>query len=418
MRPVTVGVAYTTRPWRHDLATFVSAHVAGLRLQSVRDLRAVAEDALDLILVDDASPLLDQGITGLARSRDIPVVAVWIAGEDDSTVYERLAGAADTVVDWSAPLAENVEFIRSRARHPAAADEQFEQLVSDLDVDDSARGLLVAVGGVAGAGRTEVAVGLAAWFSSRFRTLMIDTNDDGPHLSARLNVTSSPNLLDVLDARRAGRALSVDPLAASMARPAVGAVGPAVRFDVIAGAPNTRDWEQVNSHDVKSLLDTASRRWDVVVATVGAHLEDLSRWVDRFGVSRTVVGAADRIVAVGEPTATGVLRLVDWLVDLQTLRPDAAVDVVLNRVPASGWHRQQVEAQLSQIAGAHLGSVTELPFDRRVLACDWAGTLPRSGRWVKAVAPLAAGLGPAGFVTVKRRPKTKTKRRLVGGRAR
>ena len=51
-------------------------------------------------------------------------------------------------------------------------------------------------------------------------------------------------------------------------------------------------------------------------------IEDLTRWGDRFGLSRYVLANADSVVGVAEPTPRGMLRYLDWFADAGLLSGD------------------------------------------------------------------------------------------------
>ena len=401
MITIRAAVAHSPLPWRRELQTFVAAHVATMTVTMIRDARAITEDPPHVLLVDARSGLLDAATMDRARARDVPVIGMFdpADGEAAQSRFERLG--LTHFLDVSLPVEDLAEQVESAAREllgPDPVETRFSELVAGLDLDRGDRGLLIAVGGPAGAGRTEVTVGLAAQTAEVATTIVVDANDGDPHLARRLQLAMHPNLVALIDARRStsGRVAGTDPLAAGLARPTVGTARRPARFDVIAGLANPRDWNAVRSADVRAMIDDVRDRWSVVFATTSPMIEDLSSWVDRFAVSRGLLRDADRVIGVCEPTPHGVMHFIDWLVELDALRPGAAVDVVVNKAPRSGWRTHEALRQLREIAGARVGSLTVAPFDRRVAAAEWDGVLATSRRWRRALEPLARSLTSTG----------------------
>ncbi|MEZ5257006.1 MAG: hypothetical protein R2705_09000 [Ilumatobacteraceae bacterium] len=143
---------------------------------------------------------------------------------------------------------------------------------------------------------------------------------------------------------------------------------------------------------VEDLLQAARAEWERVVAVTSPVIEDLRRWVDRYGVSRHVLGTvADEVIAVCEATPRGVLRFADWLADLSTARDrPGPLPVVLNKVPKSRFATSELTGQLQSICGDTIGVVAAVPHDDKVATADWNGTLPAAGGFTKQVAKLAA----------------------------
>ena len=110
----------------------------------------------------------------------------------------------------------------------------------------------------------------------------------------------------------------------------------------MVGLVSRDDWPLARADDVEELIVEVSANWSEVIVHLGPQLEDLSRHVDRFEVSRRAASKADRVLAVCGGSATGVLRFVDWLVDLLMLVGDAPIDVVINRAPRENADRKSV----------------------------------------------------------------------------
>ncbi|MFP5377299.1 MAG: MinD/ParA family protein, partial [Acidimicrobiia bacterium] len=257
----------------------------------------------------------------------------------------------------------------------AGVDERFGQLVAGLDLDVDP-----------GAASAVVAVALAAAASERRSVVLVDVDEVNPGVARRLGLALHPHLLDALDAVHAGPGTdAADPLGDALARPALGPAG-RLGFDVITGLANRDDWALARGGDVAALLDALRARWGVVVVNLGPHLEDLTRWVDRFGASRAALGVADAVVGVCEASPRGVLRFLDWLAEASALVPSRPVHVVVNRVPRSAFRAAEVLERLRADAGGRLASVDLVPEDPAVRRAEWAGEVVGGRRFRRAVA--------------------------------
>ena len=274
-------------------------------------------------------------------------------------------------------------------------DDDFARLTAQFDGlgSVSETGLTVVVGGPPTVGKTEVAVGMAGLLASHNRALLVDAADTYPSIARRLHLALHPHLLSAFDEVRTAPLATTTggvPLSASLARPAAGSDHPDLPFDVVCGLANPTDWQVVRGEDLSALLRRAAGPWRYVICDSGPNLEDLVT-LDRWPLSRTATAHADRVIGVCGPTPDGMLRFLDWLVDLAALSP-VAVDVVVNRAPRAQSQRVEFEDQLHENAGGRIASVTFVPEDDRVARAAWDGHELRRSSFLKALRPLAASL--------------------------
>lgn len=409
---LTIGVAFTPREWRVTLQRHVRNHVAGVALRLVRDARMTVEEDIDVLVVDDEAPFLSPLLMRSLQERGVPVIGLYDREDVDGAgegILERLG--VDTLLPVDVPADELLDAARALAARDDDLAPRFEEVIAGLELggDDDCfpeHGRVVAVGGPPGAGATEIAVALAQLWAARSRTLLADVDEVAPGVARRLHLALHPHLLTALDGLRSAGFEEVagddgDLLDAALARPLGSA--PELPFDVLVGLADPRDWPLVRPEDMEALLGMAARRWSMVVVNLGPHLEDLSRFVDRYGTTRAALARADQVVGVCEATPRGVLRFLDWLVDAMTLAPDRPVDVVVNRAPRGAFQRGELAEALHEHAGPRLASVTFVPDDRRVPAAAWDGRLVPPGRFLRAVGGVAriAGSGHAAEAVVR-----------------
>ncbi|MDP9389765.1 MAG: hypothetical protein M3Q48_18075 [Actinomycetota bacterium] len=392
MRELSVGVVFSARPWRAELQRYVRDHVVGVALRLVRDPRVGMDEDIDAMVVDDEASFLTPTYVAALRARAVRVVGVYdpAASDDAGRVYlERLG--VDLVLPLGCGPEELVAALRTVVPE-AGVDQRFGELVAglDLDVDPRSAGTVVAVGGPAGAGATEVAVALAAAVAERRSVVLVDVDEVNPGVARRLGLSLHPHLLDALDAVHhvpEPGAEGADPLLDALARPAL-AAAERLAFDVVVGLANREDWALARGGDVAALLDALRARWAAVVVNLGPHLEDLSRWVDRFGASRGALGVADAVVGVCEASPRGLLRFLDWLAEASPLVPSRPVHALVNRVPRSPFKAAEVVERLRTDAGGRLASVNLAPEDPAVRTAEWAAELVGGRRFRRAVAAL------------------------------
>lgn len=401
---ISVTTSLSSRSWRGALQRHVRDHVADIVVAPVRDGIDCLERSPDVIVLDDDTSWLSLPFLTRAREAGSVVVGVFDPAESDGHGHSYLQRlGVDHVTSAAITSDELIELVR--AVRPVRGDHQaFAELASSASARvPTERRRVVAIGGPAGAGVTEITIGLAQVWSVG-TPLVVDVDETHPSLARRLGLGIHPHLITAVESLRGERSV-VPPSADSdvegdldavslhgcLARPAI--AGPDLPFDVIAGLASRDDWSLVRADELCELIDELAARWSIVFARLGPQLEDLSRYVDRYDLSRSVARRAERLVGVCDASATGVLRFVDWLVDGLTLIGDTPIDVVLNRVPRSPAIRHQVEEQLRAIAGDRIGEIVAVPPDRRVERAAWDATTIARGSFTKALAPYARSLG-------------------------
>lgn len=379
-RAFRIGVLLSPRGWSSRLHAFVADHVPDVELVVVRDRRAALDAHADVLVLDGTTPWLTPAFVADAEEAGLRLVGVYDRS-DGGASRDRLAslGLAHLLEEAMPP--EDVVFLLDRLRPIAGPDRRPHNPLSDERTasEDS----LVAVGGPSGSGARELAVELAAhWAHSGHATLLVDANETTPGIARRLGLGLYPHLLTAIDRCRAEGVAGVEAALADQVTP--------LPFDVIVGLATPRDWDRLVQHDVDTLLATCASAWERVVVATGPLIEDLQRWGDRFATSRRVLATAQVVVGACEPTPRGVLRYLDWIADASQLAEE--VVTVLNKVPKSKRVASEAAQQLSDVGGALVDDVIELPFDREVAEAEWDGRLVARGRYRKAIAGVAAAI--------------------------
>ncbi len=398
---INVGVALSPRDWRGSLQRYCRDHEADLVVHLLHEGRDAFDIGLDVVLFDDDTSWLSAPFVNQARDVGVSLVGLFDPAEADGHGRQHLQRlGVSCQVSAELVVEELVDLVRLQRPDPSTAG-RFEAMTAELSQRRPvAERSIIAVGGPAGAGATEVAVALAQSLARGGRPpVLVDVDETHPSLARRLGLGLHPHLLTAVDVVRGelssaeglpsepSQQLSFD---ACLARSALGRSG--LPFDVIAGLATRDDWSLVRADDVGELLTELSANWPVVVTRLGPQLEDLSRYVDRFEVSRVAAARADRVVAVCDGSPTGLLRFVDWLVDALSLIGDAPIDVVLNRSSPSASATQQLVDQLREIAGDRLGQIAVVPRDRRVERAAWDASLVLSGPFLRSISRLTESM--------------------------
>lgn len=387
---ISVGLALSTRSWRSALQRHCRDHVADINASLLRDSIDAAAGDVSVVVLDDDTSWLSPPALAQVRDAGAVVIGLYDPAEADGHGERHLRRLG---IDVALPCTLGTEDLLDVIRSVAPDPDMVGRLAELVDIDDDRiprpERQIIAVGGPAGAGATEVSVAICQLWGG-IRPLLIDVDETSPSVARRLGLAIHPHIVTAVEALR-GERLSLDgpvvnELERCLARSVVGER--ALPFDVIVGLASRDDWSLLRPDDAASLVEELGARWPVVVVRLGSNLEDLSRHGNRFEVSRTVAKRASRIVGVCDGTSIGVLRFLDWLVDVVSLAGDTPIDVVINRCPASASARAQLLSQLREIAGPRIGDVVLCKRDNRVERAAWEGGLVNRGPFLKALGSL------------------------------
>ena len=114
------------------------------------------------------------------------------------------------------------------------------------------------------------------------------------------------------------------------------------------------------------------------------------------------------MIGVAPATPVGVTRVLGWVAEVRELNPTAPVHLAINRVPRDAFRRAEIEQEIRRTFEPE--SLAFLPHDPRVEAAAWSGTLVTSGPYAKAVAELAARLGPIASMGARTRRSAASRR--------
>lgn len=387
--PISLGLALSTRSWRGALQRHCRDHVADIDASLLRDgIDASSGDVSVVILDDDTSWLSPPTIIQM-REAGVVIIGLFDPDEFDGHGERHLRRlGVDVVMPCSLDVEQLIEIVRSVAPDIGVSERFVELVEIESDRIPKADRQVIAVGGPAGAGATEVSIALCQLWGG-IRPLLVDVDETHPSIARRLGLAIHPHIVTAVEAMRGEQVAFGDsgvPIEACLARSVVG--DGALPFDVIVGLASRDDWSLLRPDDAVALVEEVAARWPLVVARLGPNLEDLARHGNRFGVSRAVAQRATRVLGVCDGSSVGVLRFVDWLLDITALVGDAPIDVVINRCPPSAPARTQLVRQLREIAGPRIGDVVVCGHDRRVERAAWDAALVSRGGFLKAIGRL------------------------------
>lgn len=393
MADITIGIIASAREWRSILQAHVRDHVAGVRVQILREPRMALELNLDVVVIDDVSSFLTRDKVVRLREKGTRVVGIY---DEEGTEGLGITFLENLGVDLSLPsnispeeMINAVSQLQPRENYSHT----FDHIVADYGTGVAATSrdgdsTLIAVAGPAGTGSTEIAIALAdILVARRNATLLLDCDEVGPSVARRLGFHLHPNVLSAMDTV----SNVTRPLTEMVGRPG-DRVASAVNFDVIPGIANPEDWAQLRSMDLEDLFIAARKSWRYIVCNTGPFNEDLSGYgIERFGATRATLEAADVIVGVMSPTPTGYMRFLDWLSSLRTLGSDRPVYVVVNNAPKSSFIRGEIENQISRDVDARfVAGLFFVPHDEHVAKAEWEGQLVSKGPFIHGVAEVAS----------------------------
>ncbi len=387
--PISVALALSGREWRSSLQRHCRDYVADIAVQLVRDGRQALDPSISVVVLDDDTSWLSTPFLNAARERGIPVIGLYDPLESDGHGQRHLQRlGVDAVLSAAISTEQLLEGIRDLTPNVETFDRFIEAIEGVDDRIRQSKRQIVAVGGPAGAGATEVSIGFLQTAPGA-RGILIDVDETHPSIARRLGLAIHPHIVTAIESLRRER-IRPDGTQRTELEDclAIPALNNSLPFDVITGLASRDDWTLLRADDVVDLVTELTARWPVVVARVGPQLEDLTRWADRYEVSRSVVRNSTRIIGVCEATSLGVLRFVDWLVDVVGLVDETPIDVVLNRVPKSPAARSELVTQIREIAGDRIGEIVCVAEDKRVKRASWDAKIVTKGQFVKNLARL------------------------------
>ena len=262
----------------------------------VRDVHAVLESGLQVVCVDDSVLWFNRALVSQAEAAGITVVGVRSTGDPGSDDRLAALGVAYRVSDSVAPGLLLDQLTRLRPR------DTFDEIVSHLELaDGGASGGLLVVGGPPGAGSREVAIGVVAELAAAGSAVLVDCNESSPGVARRLGLQLQPHVLDAVEVATAG-----GDLRSVLAVPAETVAAPGLPFDVIVGLPAASEWRRWSPASADVVVAACRGAWDHTVVTTSPIVEDLRRWVDRYGVSRHLLTSSAAVLGVCEATPRGV----------------------------------------------------------------------------------------------------------------
>lgn len=207
----------------------------------------------------------------------------------------------------------------------------------------AARGRIIAVWGPAGApGRTLVAANIAGELAAEGQSvLLVDADSYGASVAALLGLLDEAAGL-AQACRLADQGL-LD--AEALLRIATTVPTKAGTFRVLTGITRADRWTELRAAALTLVLERAREIADVIVVDTGFCLEADDELGFDSGAPRRNAATlrslelADTVFAVGAADSIGVPRLVRGLAELQTAVPQAAPQVVMNKVRTSAVGR-------------------------------------------------------------------------------
>ncbi len=371
-----LALALSARDWSDRLHRFLADHGgARVRLTATSPEDLLVEE-FDVLLIDDICSFLTPRVISKVKARGLGVIGVYDPDECDDGKRRLVECGIEDVIEcgshpdeFLAAIGECSLGVHAKRVDAGTARETFQAVVPR-------RSTAVAVGGPpGGTGVTEVAVSLAHCLAVAGEpVVLVDADDIAPSAAQRLGLGLHPNLRTALDVLEHGGGTIEKSF---QSRRDLG-------FQVIAGLPNSSDWGEVRNRQVLDLMGQLSESFRVIV-NIGNRIEPVGFGDsnDRYGISRSLIGFVDRLVAVGTASPVGMARLLEWLSLAQPFRPSEArrIDVVLNRAPVDQMLRGDLIGEL--VRTYRPASLALLPEDKAVTQSAWNGDVVESGKWAK-----------------------------------
>ncbi|MGI9607824.1 MAG: hypothetical protein ACR2P0_16980, partial [Acidimicrobiales bacterium] len=169
-----------------------------------------------------------------------------------------------------------------------------------------------------------------------------------------------PGLTELVDAHRLGTPVDDEIASTIFDLPDRG-------YHLLLGLRHERDWMTVSSRALNSAWRSLERLYQTTVADITAEFDGIdetgsSDIEDRNRLARVAARRADVVVAVGEPGAWGIHRLVRTIVALHELGVDAGrILPCVNQAPRQPRLRAGISAALADLLATRLADAHRLP---------------------------------------------------------
>lgn len=256
----------------------------------------------------------------------------------------------------------------------------------------------VAIWGPAGApGKSTVALNLADSLAvSGKRVLLVDADLVAPSLGLLVGAADqSVGISAACKLAREARLDSGELLRVSLKIDAAGSA-----FWLLPGISGASRWPEVTPSAIEAILRVASQSFDVAIIDLASSLEPAlntqAAAISRNELTRYVVSNADKLVALSLADAIGVHRALRQILDVQKLRSDGAVNLVINRFRESTGNSEKQLVETFQ-ALAKISPAAFLPNDSAVVDSAVRAGVPvrlikRRSQLAKAVSALGSQL--------------------------
>jgi hypothetical protein len=357
------AIVFTPEVWVEELHRHLTDHGGARVRQIVVEPEVALEEDYDVLVVSHRWAALTLGFVTEVHARARVVLGVFDREEPGACAHLVALGVDDVIESDRGPgaITEAVRRLRTRHVDRAGADA--------MPRAEARRGRVVLVGGPPAAGRTEIALQLAATLD----VPLVDADDVAPSVVARLGLPVEPNLRTAIDAVEHGRgALAESLLEVDGA------------FSVCSGLPNPSAWGQVRPGEVVRVVEHVARDASFVIVDSASYLDDLATAPrGRNAVARALMTEADLVVGVCAANPVGVARFLSWSVDARHLAPATPLLVIVNRATGSRFERGELYEELTRSLAAV--DVMFTPEDRRVHEAMWEGRMVTKGAFTRAL---------------------------------
>jgi hypothetical protein len=336
----TIALVFSPELWVERLHRHLTDHGGARVRQIVLEPALALEDEYDTLVVSHRWPGLTRSFVDAVHHRSRCVLGVF--DPDEVAGREHLVAlGVDGTIRSDVAVSEFVKVL-TVLTPVRLTDARGTEIVAPQSVRNGP----IVVSGPAGAGTSEVALGLAAAIAGRGEAaVLVDADELASSTAARLGLALV----------RAGRPV----------------------FEVVCGLPSLAAVAQIRPGDVLEVAGALGNLRSHVLVEVSG--------VPNVEIARVVVGDAGVLVGVGAAHPVGVTRLLGWAAALPA--GVAPVHLVLNRAPTDRYQRAELTGEIYRTFTP--ASLTFVPSDRRVERAAWTGELVPRGPFTNGVAALA-----------------------------
>lgn len=353
-----IALAASAREWPDRLHRHLLDHGGGRVTTRIMDPDQAIDSPFDVLFIDDICSFLSPRLVAAVKHKRAEVIGVFLSADGSDAKRRLLECGISDVIETEATPEEFVDKATAAVAHRVA--------VPEMTTTSRSSAFSVGVAGAAqGVGVTELCVSLSALIARTSPVALVDADPVWPSVAQRFDLPLHPNIRTLLDENLHGSGQ----LATATQR--------AGKVTVVGGVADTAVATPLTRSDFSIVVDSLGKIADIVIADLGP--------IDR--AIGGIFGQLSSVAIVGSADPIGLSRLIRSAEILAETVDIHRLVLVVNKAPTRPYYNAEIRAQITKTLPGM--SLMVLPFDRRLSASSWEGTISDRGAFIRAVKGVA-----------------------------